>query len=60
MYNHLMKNEETMILFDGRASFAPNTLNNNIWAYAFAYWWQEQNTLEMNKGVPKKLQRFTY
>ena len=55
-----MLNCETMILFDGRASFAPNTLNNNIWAYAFAYWWQEQNTLEMNKGVPKKMQQYTY
>ena len=55
-----MLNCETMILFDGRASFAPNTLNNNIWAYAFAYWWQEQNTLEMNKGVPKKMQQCTY
>ena len=49
-----------MILFDGRASFAPNTLNNNIWTYAFAYHWQEQNTLEMYKGVPREKQRYTY
>ena len=50
----------TMILFEGRASFTPNTLNNNIWTYGFAYFWQEQNNLEMNKGIPKEKQVYTY
>ena len=55
-----MGNCETMILFDGRASFTPNTINNNVWTYAYSYTWQEKNTEEMNKGVPKKDQKYTY
>ena len=55
-----MGNCETMILFEGRASFTPNTLNNNVWTYAFSYYWQDKGTCEMNQGVPKKLQKYTY
>ena len=36
-----------MIMYSGKVSYAPNTLNNNLNTYYFAHWWQHQNTLEV-------------
>ena len=53
-----MGNEcETMIMFQGRSGFAPNTMNNYVFNFSLAQWWQNENLKEKLKKV--KNEKFT-